>query len=336
MSTTATSKSSDQSHLSVLDGWRGISIIFVLAGHLLPLSPKQWEMNGAVATSGMAIFFTLSGFLIARFLIAETSIRDFLIRRFCRIVPLSWAYFVLTLSLVGVSWDVFASHMLFYANLPPSTLIPVTGHMWSLCVEVQFYVAIAAFTAIAGRKSLRLIPLICLAVTALRIYNGAHVSIYTYERIDEILAGASLAVLYSSTASRQVSAKAAHLLPVLFIALLVSSHPLSGWMNYARPYFAAATVGLTLYAVTNLQKAVLCSRPLRYVAQISYALYVIHPLLAHSWLGTGDTLVKYAKRPLLFLVLWAASHISTFYFEKTWTDWGRNLTKRRRDVTTKS
>ncbi len=331
MSSPATSKSSDQSHLSVLDGWRGISILFVLAGHLLPLSPKQWEINGAVATSGMAIFFTLSGFLITRFLIADTSIRDFLIRRFCRVVPLSWAYFILTMSLVGASWDVFVSHMLFYANLPPSKLIPMTGHMWSLCVEVQFYVAIAAFTAIAGRKALWLIPLFCLSITALRIHNGAFVSIYTYERIDEILAGASLALLYSSIAARHIPTRMAHLLPVLLIALILSSHPNCGWLNYARPYFAAAIVGLTLYAVTDLQKAVLCSRPLRYIAQISYALYVIHPLLAHSWLGTGDTLVKYAKRPLLFLALWAAAHISTFRFEKTWTDWGRSLAKRGRN-----
>ena len=32
-----------------LDGWRGLSILFVLAGHLLPLGPKSWQMNSSVA-----------------------------------------------------------------------------------------------------------------------------------------------------------------------------------------------------------------------------------------------------------------------------------------------
>ncbi len=42
--------------LQVLDGWRGISILLVLAGHLFPLGPKVWQLNGIIASSGMAIF----------------------------------------------------------------------------------------------------------------------------------------------------------------------------------------------------------------------------------------------------------------------------------------
>lgn len=42
---------------SSLDGWRGVAIVLVLAGHLLPLGPKVWQMNGAIATTGMVIFF---------------------------------------------------------------------------------------------------------------------------------------------------------------------------------------------------------------------------------------------------------------------------------------
>ena len=51
-----------------LDGWRGLSILFVLAGHLLPLGPKSWQMNSSVAAAGMAVFFILSGFLITNIL----------------------------------------------------------------------------------------------------------------------------------------------------------------------------------------------------------------------------------------------------------------------------
>ena len=44
-------------HLPVLDGWRGISISCVLAGHMLPLGPKVLGLNGMVATAGMSAVF---------------------------------------------------------------------------------------------------------------------------------------------------------------------------------------------------------------------------------------------------------------------------------------
>ncbi len=87
-------------HLAVLDGWRGISILCVLAAHLLPLGPKLLQLNEMVAVIGMAMFFTLSGFLITRFLLEHTNIVDFLIRRFARIIPLAWLAMAITLPLV--------------------------------------------------------------------------------------------------------------------------------------------------------------------------------------------------------------------------------------------
>jgi peptidoglycan/LPS O-acetylase OafA/YrhL len=76
--------------LKALDGWRGISILCVLAAHLLPLGPKSWQLNSAIGPLGMALFFTLSGFLITRFLLMHDNVLDFLTRRFFRIVPLAW------------------------------------------------------------------------------------------------------------------------------------------------------------------------------------------------------------------------------------------------------
>ena len=85
-------------HLAVLDGWRGISILLVLATHLLPLGPKSWRLNEMTGPMGMALFFTLSGFLITRFLQRDAGLIDFLSRRIFRIVPLAW----LTLTLIVI------------------------------------------------------------------------------------------------------------------------------------------------------------------------------------------------------------------------------------------
>jgi peptidoglycan/LPS O-acetylase OafA/YrhL len=87
-------------------------------------------------------------------------------------------------------------------------------------------------------------------------------------------------------------------------------------------------VGATLLRGTSWMARGLQSRRLAYVAAISYALYVAHPLLAHSWLGSGETMVKYAKRPLLVFVLLLVAHLSTFYFEKRWIAIGKRFSAR--------
>src|SRR5579863_1083369 len=80
--------------LPVLDGWRGISILCVLAGHLLPLGFKRLQLNATIATTGMTLFFVLSGFLIVSMLVRNDNVASFLIRRVCRILPLAWGYLI--------------------------------------------------------------------------------------------------------------------------------------------------------------------------------------------------------------------------------------------------
>lgn len=313
--------------LAVLDGWRGCSILCVLAGHLLPLGPKAWSFNGMIATAGMAIFFTLSGFLITRFLLHHASVGEFLIRRICRVVPLVWAYSAVALAIVAAPPGVFAAQFLFYANLPPAQLSGMTAHLWSLCVEMQFYVGIALLVLMGGRRALYALPALCLAVTAYRVWDGAYISIYTYHRIDEILAGCILALAYEGQLGAFPPKLLQRLSPYLLLPLfLLSCHPDSGWANYPRPYLAALLVGSTLYRDRPALAAALASRPLRYIAEISYALYVFHPMLAESWLGAGDKAVKYLKRPLLFAALFLTAHLSTYYYERYWIALGKRAT----------
>jgi peptidoglycan/LPS O-acetylase OafA/YrhL len=68
---------------------------------------------------------------------------------------------------------------------------------------------------------------------------------------------------------------------------------------------------------------VLNRRELRYIAEISFALYVIHPLLAYTWLGGGEGWQKYLRRPLLFAALFGLAHVSTFQYERRWTVWAK-------------
>jgi len=313
-------------HLAVLDGWRGLSILLVLASHLLPLGPKDWQLNVAAGPMGMALFFTLSGFLITRFLLTHASVPDFLIRRSFRILPLAWVALAVTLPSSGAPASDYLPNFLFYANLPPQHLNDIASHFWSLCVEMQFYVGIALVVALLGRRGLYLLPVICIAVTLHRVSAGALVDIVTWRRVDEILAGGSLALIHAGKLGDRPSRLLARMNAyVLLVLLALASHPATGFLNYLRPYMAAALVGVTLFNPPARLGSMLRHRALAYIAEVSFALYVIHHLLIYTWLGEGDRWVKYLKRPLLFAATFALAHVSTFYFEKRWVDLGRRL-----------
>jgi peptidoglycan/LPS O-acetylase OafA/YrhL len=312
-----------------LDGWRGISILLVLATHFLPLGPKAWQLNDTSGPMGMALFFTLSGFLITNFLLHKASVTDFLIRRLARIVPLAWLFMLIALPLAQASLDAWVAHFLFYANWPPIQLTNMTSHIWSVCVEMQFYLGIALIFALFRETGLLLLPALCVAITIFRVANGAHIGINTYYRVDEILAGAVLALAFNDRLGLSIKKIIGNLNPfVLALLLVISCHPKSGFMNYFRPYLAALLVGWTLFNEKSRLSEWLKNHVLSYIAEISYALYVIHPLFGHTWLGSGEGWTKYVKRPLLFAVVFLLAHLSTFHYEHRCIAFGKRLSAR--------
>jgi peptidoglycan/LPS O-acetylase OafA/YrhL len=315
---------------AMLDGWRAVSIQLVMAGHLLPLGPRMWGLNGTFAATGMALFFTLSGFLITRTLSEQgADLRVFIIRRFFRIVPLAWLAMAIALTMAGAGPEAWAANFLFYANLPPFWLVPTASHLWSLCVEMQFYVGIALLVAVAGRRGLYAIPLLCLAVTGARIATGTTISIISWLRVDEILAGGTIALLYAGWFGPWPMRLIKRINVYVMIPLvLFAGHYMAGDFAYLRPYLAATTVAASIVNAPPSLARLFESRWAGYIATVSYALYIIHGVLRMTWLGTGDQAIKYIKRPLLFAVIFGLAHISTFWFEQPCIAFAKRLTRR--------
>ena len=317
-----------QGRFPALDGWRAVSILLVLAGHLFPLGPKSLNVNEAVAALGMAIFFTLSGFLITTTLIYRPSVTEFLIRRLCRIVPLAWLFTVIALWLARAPAADYIAQLLFYSNMPPFWLTTHTGHLWSLCVEMQFYIGIAAVFGIFGRRGLWAIPVMCLAVTAHRVQQHELLSIVTSVRVDEILSGATLALICATPKLEIVKRCLAWMNPFVLLALaFLAANTFCGSLDYLRPYLVSCMVGSTIFR-DRRATGFLKSRPLAYIAEISYALYILHPMVTWGWLGQGSKLIQYAKRIPALMAVFGVAHLSTFNFEAFWIrrgkEWGKS------------
>ena len=323
-----------------LAGWRGISILSVLACHLLPLGPTRLHLNELAGLLGMCLFFSLSGFLITSTLIFNPSVRSFSIRRLMRIVPLAWLFVAIAAVIVGMDAITLVAHLFFFANVPPYWLTDLTAHLWSLCTEMHFYVFIAVAALVLRRRVFVLIPVLCVGFTVARIVYHHPVSIFTPFRVDEILSGAWLATCVHRDRLADLPGRflrfdltrrraTGPVVCVAVVLLLVACMPTVVPMNYARPYLAAALVGITMVATDPWWAKALSNKRLAYVAEISYALYIWHPLMVHGFMGSGSAMVRYAKRIPALLATFGVAHISTRYFEQWFIDLGKQWTRAR-------
>ena len=149
--------------LPILDGLRAISILLVLACHMLPLGPKSLQLNETAGAMGMSLFFALSGFLITSGLKRNANISEFLVRRLAKIIPLAYAYIILVFVFITFNPAALFWTAVFAVNYVEKYLNSYNSHFWSLCVEVQFYFAIALAVLLAGRKGLIWVWPVCVA-----------------------------------------------------------------------------------------------------------------------------------------------------------------------------
>jgi len=166
---------------SSLDGLRGFSILAVLAFHaLLPYSSGGFL--------GVAVFFTLSGFLITYLLCCEgqttgtVSLRAFYRRRIRRLLPafvlmafvlLIYAFAVLSPAERGSYLRQVLAAMFYITNwliaFEHWPQLAVLSHTWSLSIEEQFYSLWPALVILAlgrGRSPQRFLGLIVLGFVA--------------------------------------------------------------------------------------------------------------------------------------------------------------------------
>jgi peptidoglycan/LPS O-acetylase OafA/YrhL len=315
----------------VLDGFRAISILLVLGTHMLPMGPKVLELNEMSGFMGMALFFTLSGFLITYQLNQRHNVPSFFIRRLFRIVPLAYVTIFFTVWLTGADVQKLFTSLAFVQNYLTDGRMVELMHFWSLCVEMHFYVFIGLLMWVTRFRGFMVLPFVWLAMVVSRSIVDPRGVMLTHVRVDEILSGCLLALTYLGKFGDRPRAIITRVPFVVWCLLLVlTSHPLTPAPLHAlRGLVASSLVGHALFSDRPERFRLLGTKPLRYVAEVSYALYVIHPLSMHGWLGTGETpVIKYAKRLVSFAITFGLAHLSTFYFEQRFIDWGKALCKR--------
>lgn len=302
---------------------------------------------------GVAVFFLISGFVIVRS-VERVTAAQFLVQRFFRIVP-TCACAVLFVA--AVTWAVChfsgfdqpnslgsmltSSFALNFYNGAFST-IPV---LWTLEVEMTFYLLIALLAALPGPIStqrLMLASLACLAFVAVAASPAALAMDPSVVRLTQhwssILVHISFMLVGSLIYRAYTSIHWARVLPFVVISFVFYKigHTVLLSANSNREIGAsfndcvAALVIFVVAMFAGMQAGVF--KPLRWIGSISYPFYLLHVPLAwmllhgFSKLGLGMNSAGALSIGVVMLLSWLM-HLA---IELPSQEYGKRLAKRLR------
>lgn len=321
-----------------LDGIRGIAILLVLVGHLVPY-------GSTFSKPGVTIFFGLSGYLITRLLINEHAkdgrldLRAFYIRRVFRLAP------ALLLVLVFVAawcltFNVHAEHIerdsllvVFYvANwgvVSGDFTLPLS-HMWSLSVEEQFYFLWPLVVALlaASRRRLAVIAgvagLISLTVAIILAAQGSGDITYRSDTAAMLLLiGCLGALLEAEGRMLWANSVGIWLLVGSLVGMQAAYFVVDGaWVDAL--FEPAVAAGATVAAIGARNSRLLRMRWLVWLGLISYSLYLWQTPVTFN----GVMEPSYFLKPMAMLVILPLAWATHKFVEKPLQIRGRELASR--------
>jgi peptidoglycan/LPS O-acetylase OafA/YrhL len=268
---------------------------------LPPLVTELFEMLN-LPSMGVAVFFLISGFVIPLSL-EGTSTRGYLLKRFLRIFPTYWVALGIGVAATFVSagfWskpvthdfiDYFSNTFLI-ANLFGRFDILSVG--WTLQIEIKFYL-FAPLVYMALKRG-RLLPLllcglavVCLFWNATAFCNNVDVACWDHYRFSVRMFWEDVMHMVYMLVGSVIYAHYRKLIPnwqvVGGAAFLFGCYNAAAWAmpipkgGHHLPYLWGLIIFVALYALRN---RVTLTRPFQFLADISYALYLIHPLVGYA------------------------------------------------------
>ncbi len=172
--------------LPAVEGMRACAAVGVVITHVAFQTGHSTGATGRLFgrfDMAVAVFFALSGFLLwrghaaaARGLRKAPSIRHYSRSRVVRIMPAYLVSVVVILALLpgaeGTSLTVWLANLTLTQIYVPLTLTPGLTQMWSLAVEVSFYIALPVLAVSARRLPVRARAAVIIAVALLSLAWG--------------------------------------------------------------------------------------------------------------------------------------------------------------------
>lgn len=300
---------SGEQRLAFVDGLRAVAALWVVLFHALKgalvthLSPALPELVVTLLFAsgdlGVSIFFALSGFVmthtVGRTPVDSSVMSRFMLRRLIRLTPPYYASMVIALVMLAVSialkktsaeWPsaaAIAAHLVYMQSA--FDMAPLNVVYWTLVLEIQFYAAFAVLLLMIARlrpagADLVHVRVGWFAATALLSLLCAHGVIPApswfegFAKFWFCFASGCLAWWgwKGGTFATRVAWVASSLLAV---------YGLVNDGDFSRTALVVALTSLALMQAGRLGRMStwLSVRPVQFVGNVSYSLYLVHPLV---------------------------------------------------------
>jgi peptidoglycan/LPS O-acetylase OafA/YrhL len=310
--------------LGVLDGMRGVAVLLVLWYHIWEISwlpaPFMWlQWIPETGFIGVPLFFFLSGFVITfPFVRAQVAGErlptwgHFAWRRFIKIVPsyvlsivIAYAIGYAALERAGAApWQEIVTHLLFIHTWWQSTYGSINGVLWTLAIEVEFYLVFPLIWWCFSRRAIATFGGMIAIAMLWRIHAAQCCFHHEMPLLVENLPG-YLDIFACGMFSAWIFARFGHglrkprispAMPIIAIAgvvlcslLLIGMYQQrmlpqweTGLQIYTRSLYGVGfgAVAIGSLAAPRFWEVLLANAPLRFMAFISYNLYLYHQMVA--------------------------------------------------------
>jgi peptidoglycan/LPS O-acetylase OafA/YrhL len=299
-------------YLPSLDGWRALSILLVLGSHATHTAnfPPEWHFIFGWCFDGnlgVRCFFIISGFLITTLMLRETALRGsldlkgFYLRRAVRILPVYLSFLVVVgLLEYFTAFDqpaVHWAHLLTFTTNFSLSGNWLSGHTWSLACEEQFYLIWPVIFAAVGlhlvRKSLWClgVPMVLCplwrVVSYLKIFpeNELFTTFSLFSNLDTLAFGCLLAYAHPWIGQR-INTGRTPISLVLGFSLILILGPYVLQHAFLLGIFTVplgatlqalglcVLISLSIHQPSKGPSRVLNSKPVVWLGQLSYSIYI--------------------------------------------------------------
>lgn len=330
-------------HLPTLDGLRGLAALVVVVSHSANAGFLPVFLGSGLGQMGVGLFYALSGFLIS-YLYADrpmtaTTIGKYSLARLSRVLPLY--YFVVILSLIALTifGIAFYGYSDFSGFLINALLIRGSSVLWSIPVEIHYYVLFLGVWSLTSRS--RWILSFCLllllqlgGVLFMNWIDGWRTSLPFW--LHFFLFGHFLAFIFRRYRDQFLSLSDSRILiacSILFVAALVISPPQVrrdlGWIvlpQYMDPVSVGVPLLMFLFALISAGPfSSLASPPLAFLGKISFSVYLIHMpvIIMVGRICSGLNTFPGFEFVLIFVVTLSMSTGTYFIIERSAQNWLR-------------
>ena len=339
-------------YMPQLDALRGFAILAVLFQHFYG---SQIGIDLPIGEWGVQLFFVLSGFLITGILLncrdsanqgrteRKLQLRQFYIRRALRILPL---FYLVVLGAALINIRPLRQDLFWHLSYASNIMLALKGswagpasHLWSLAVEEQFYLLWPWLILWLPTRYLK--PAIVLTIALAPLYkaigygiglNPVALYVLTIACLDALGIGALLA-LYRHH-NLEIYEDLTRDEPYSWLAFAAGCGAIISCVFWQNHYFVqvAGTASATLFFAWLIHRAsvgiggaagsLLTWKPLLYLGQISYGLYLFHKFMSIIVpRAFGALRLPFPQEPatqalLMIALTIAVASVSWFVFER--------------------